>query len=61
MDFENENNSVNEGHGIKPSSHTALEYRRWRHDILPAIQDQFLLIGGVPDDDLHEIEDTDIY
>ena len=60
MDFENENSNP-DFLGIKPSSHTALEYRRWRQDILPVIQDQFLLVGGVPDDDVHEIENTDIY
>jgi hypothetical protein len=30
MDFENDDNSNKDSLGVKPSSHQALEYRRWR-------------------------------
>jgi hypothetical protein len=64
MDFENDDQHSNEDSavgGMKPLPHQALEYRRWRQDIIPSIQDQFLMAGGVPDDDVHEIEDTNVY
>jgi hypothetical protein len=63
MAFDNDDDNSNDeiSHGLKPSPHLALDYRRWRQDIIPSIQDQFLGAGGVPDDDLHEIEDTNIY
>jgi hypothetical protein len=64
MDFENDGQHSNEDSavgGMKPLPHQALESRRWRQDIIPSIQDQFLMAGGVPDDDVHEIEDTNVY
>lgn len=59
-------NSVDDGFGggakgLKPQSHQCLDYRRWRLDMIPAIQNQFLMTEEVADDDLHEFEDKDIY
>ena len=61
-------NSIDDGFGIgggasglKPQSHQCLDYRRWRLDMIPAIQNQFLMTEEVADDDLHEFEDKDIY
>lgn len=62
MDFDGDN-SYDEGMsaGIKPPPHQSLDYKRWRTDIIPAINTQFLMTEEIVDDDLHEFEDTDIY
>ena len=66
MDFGGDQNSIDDGFGpasggLKPASHQTLDYRHWRMDIIPAIQNQFLMTEEIVDDDLHEFEDTNIY
>lgn len=62
MDFDKEDGDDDDGvGGAKPASHSSLDYRRWRADILPAIQNRFLMTETIVDDDLHEFEDQDIY
>ena len=39
----------------------SLDYKHWRIEMLPAIQNQFLMTEEIMDDDLHEFEDQDIY
>jgi predicted DNA-binding WGR domain protein len=52
--------SIDDGRA-KPSSHSTLDYRHWRQDIIPAIQNQLIVTEEIVDDDLHEFEDTQIY
>ena len=46
---------------IKPASYMFLSYEKWRKEIIPAIQNSFMLTEEIADDDLHEFEDVDIY
>ena len=57
MEFENDGQSKRASQAIKPSSHQTLNYRQWRMDILPAIQNQLLMTEEIDDDDLHEFEE----
>ena len=61
VDKDSQDESKENINGLKPQPHQALDYKHWRIEMLPAIQNQFLMTEEIMDDDVHEFEDQDIY